>query len=274
MSLFAWLDNLSALQMGAAFAVGFLVAGSLGIFLLRPLARVWIHGRRNADDMVGFTLASFSTLYGILLGLLAVEAYQDFSTIQDAVSKEALSLSTLYRDFDGYPPPLRADLQNGLRDYARVAIDEHWMQRRNGAPPTGDGAHRLRALFDKLLTFKPTDKGEEIIHGESLRELNTVIELRRFRIASAGGGIPPVMWWVVGVGAALHILLIGLFDMEAHVHLILGGAVSLFLGLVIFLIVSLDSPFSGGAPIGPDPIQATLDGVMRPNERQGAGRAE
>lgn len=263
--MLAWLDDFSAPQVGAAFAIGFVMAGSLGIFLLRPLARVWIHGRRNANDMVGFTLASFSTLYGILLGLLAVEAYQDFSTVQDAVSKEALSLSTLYRDFDGYPQPLRADLQVRLRDYARVAIDEHWPQRRNGAAPTGDGAHRLRALFDKLLTFKPTEKSEEIIHGESLRELNTVIELRRFRIASVGGGIPPVMWWVVVGGAALHILLIGLFDMEAHVHMILGGAVSLFLGLVIFLIVSLDNPFNGGAPIGPDPIQAMLDGVMKSN---------
>jgi len=46
-----------------------------------------MHGRRNANEMIGLTLASFATLYGILLGLLAVEAYQDFSAVGDVVSK-------------------------------------------------------------------------------------------------------------------------------------------------------------------------------------------
>ncbi|KAF0122737.1 MAG: hypothetical protein FD148_2926 [Methylocystaceae bacterium] len=84
---------LSVTEMAALFCLGFLAATWLGVFLFRTLAHQWIHGRRNANEMIGLTLAAFSTLYGILLGLLAVEAYQDFSAVADVVSKEALTIA-------------------------------------------------------------------------------------------------------------------------------------------------------------------------------------
>ena len=99
--------HLSVMQMALLFCLGSLAVTWLGVFLFDRLAHGWIHGRRNANEMIGLTLASFSTLYGILLGLLAVEAYQDFSAVQDIVSKEALTIATLHRDFDGFPQPTR-----------------------------------------------------------------------------------------------------------------------------------------------------------------------
>jgi hypothetical protein len=48
---------------------------------------------------------------------------------------------------------------------------------------------------------------------------------------------------VVAIGAIISILLLAMLDMEVHVHLILGSAVSFFLGLVIFLIAAMDPEF-------------------------------
>jgi hypothetical protein len=81
-------------------------------------------------------------------------------------------------------------------------------------------------------------------------------------------GIPPVLWWVVAIGALLNIALIWMFDMEIHVHLILGGMLSLFLGIVIFLIAALDNPLRGAVSVGPDAFGIVYDQLMKPDDEQ------
>ena len=53
----------------------------------------------------------------------------------------------------------------------------------------------------------------------------------------------------------IALLLVAMLDMEIHVHLILGGAPSMFLGLVIFLIAAMDNPFRGEVSVTPDPFR-------------------
>jgi hypothetical protein len=54
--------------------------------------------------------------------------------------------------------------------------------------------------------------------------------------------------------------------MEIHVHLFLGAVVSLFLGLVIFLIAAMDHPFRGEVSVGPDAYEAIYDSLMKPTD--------
>ena len=61
-------------------------------------------------------------------------------------------------------------------------------------------------------------------------------------------------------------VLIAMLDMEIRVHLIFGGALSLFLGLVIFLIAAMDNPFRGEVSIGPEAFQTVYDTLMKPTE--------
>ncbi len=256
------LIGLSTWEMAAVICGGFVLATLLGLLLCRPYAKRWIHARRNANDMVGFTLASFATLYGILLGLLAVEAYQDFSTAKDTVSKNALTLTTLYQDLDGLPQGVRAALREELRDYAREALVTYWS---NDPPPPNAGASpRLRAALDKLLAFQPSSKGEEIVQAQGVQQVNALIEQRRMLIAAANDGIPTELWAVLTFGALLYMFLMCLLDMEAHVHLVLASATALFLGSVVFLITALDNPFHGGVTISAEPIRMALATLMRP----------
>jgi hypothetical protein len=77
-------------------------------------------------------------------------------------------------------------------------------------------------------------------------------------------GLPSVLWWVLAFGSLLSIMLIWLLDMEIHLHLILGGVLAGFLGIVIFLIAELDNPFRGEVSIGPDSISLVYDTLMAP----------
>jgi hypothetical protein len=69
---------------------------------------------------------------------------------------------------------------------------------------------------------------------------------------------------VVLMGGALNFLLFLLFDMRFMVHMLLGGIVAFFLGVMIFVIVAMDSPFRGEVSVGPDPLEALYDSMMKP----------
>ncbi|MBM3564209.1 MAG: DUF4239 domain-containing protein [Alphaproteobacteria bacterium] len=249
--------HLSIAQMAALFCLSALGLTWLGVFLFQRLIHSWIHGRRNANEMVGLTLAAFAALYGILLGLVAVEAYQDFSAVKDVVSKEASAIAALHKDFGGLPPPIRDELQEKLRAYAREAIDAV-----HPPPDVPQNPHSsspaLNALFALIMNFQPTLKSEEVIQTEAFGRLNALVEHRRYLIAAGEDGIPTELWWVVCLGGILLISLMWLFDMELHVHLILSSAMGLFLGSVVFLIAALDNPFNGGLTVGSGPLESVL----------------
>lgn len=260
--MFYWIYDYPSQYIGALFAAVFVGITCLWILVFRPIVRSWVHGKRSANDIVGIALSGFSVLYGLLLGLLAVAAYQNFSNVSDLVSKEAATILALYRDTQGYPQPIRDRLQAKLLEYARFAIEEGWADQRRGVVPTG-GTARVVAFFDDLIAFKPSEKSEEIVHSETLREFNTFVEVRRQRLANVTTGIPTVLWWVVAIGALLNITLIWLLDTDVRVHLLLGGILSLFLGVVIFLIAALDNPFRGDVSVGPDSIQVVYDDMIK-----------
>jgi lipid-A-disaccharide synthase-like uncharacterized protein len=261
--VFYWIYDYPSLNIGALFAVVFVAATWLLILFSHRFFHPWIHSEKRANDMVGFALSSFSVLYGLLVGLLAVAAYQNFSSVADNVTKEASSLGALYRDLRGYPEPTKGQLRDELRLYARNVIDKSWPLQQRGVVPTEE-SHLGSKFIDDLDAFEPSKKNEEILHAETLRQLNNFVELRRTRLANVTTGIPAVFWWVVAIGAVITIILLSTLDMEIHVHLFLGAVVSLFLGLVIFLIAAMDHPFRGQVSVGPDAYEAIYDSLMKP----------
>jgi hypothetical protein len=259
-----WIYDYPSWVIAVLFVTVFVAVTWSGIFLTRATVHSWIHREQRANEMVGFALSSFFVLFGLLLGLLAVATYQNYSTVSDIVDKEASSIGALHRDFSGYPQPARGQLQDRLREYARFTIEEGWPLQRKGIVPAG-GTERITSLFEVLAAFEPAKKSEEIFHAEALRQFNYLVEIRRARLANVTIGLPSVLWWVVAFGALMNIVLIWMQDMEIHVHLILGGILASILGVVIFLIAALDNPFRGSVSVGPDSIALVYETIMKQN---------
>ena len=261
--MFFWIYELPTWALGMILSVVFVGITWVGIVAFRVLVHKRLRSERRANDLIGVMLSSFSVIYGVLLGLIAIAAFQSYSTTEDTVSHEAASLSTLYHMASNYPPPARQALQQELTRYTLVTIKADWPLQKQGIAPTA-GSRRMVGLYATLLSFQPQGEAQVILHAAMLGELNHYVELRRQRLQSVGSGIPSVLWWVVFIGALLNILLIWLLDMELHVHLILGGVMSLFIGLVIFIIAAMDHPFRGTVSISADALRSVYDSLMKP----------
>lgn len=248
-----WIYNYPSWVIAVLFCSVTVALTWAGIFIARLTVHSWLHREKHTNDMVGFALSSYFVLFGLLLGLLSVATYQNYTDLGTLVDKEASSIGSLYRDFTAYPQPIRGQLQDRLREYARYTIVDGWPKMRHGIVPEG-GTVRINELFNVLVSFEPTKKSEAMFHTEAVEEFNNLIVLRRDRLASVSTGLPAVLWWVVTFGALGNIILIWLQDMQIHVHMILGGVLASILGLVIFSIAALDNPFRGNVSVGPDAI--------------------
>lgn len=260
--MFYWIYDHPTWQVGLLFGFTFLAISLGGLLLLRPTVSKWIHTDHRANEMVGLALASFSVLYGILLGLVAVGAYQNFSDVSGLVEKEAACLTSLYRDTTALPQPYKDELRADLRSYTRFTIDYGWPAQRQGHINNGS-TQRLTLFFNDLTAYNPTDRRGEVIFAETFRQFNELTELRRARLAEVTSGIPAVLWWVVAIGAFLNIVLIWLLDMEIHVHVILTAVLGLFLSVVIFLVAAMDHPFRGEVSVGPEPLELVYQTYMK-----------
>lgn len=146
-----------ALCISVVFGVCFAFAAAFLIAALKPFVRKRAEGESSINGLVEITLNGFSALYGILLGLLAVGAYENLNNMGDVVSKEASAISVLYRDFRGYPEPVRLKLEQGLRAYALHVVEKSFVQQANRQRPTGE-SDLIDAVFDTLISFEPGAK--------------------------------------------------------------------------------------------------------------------
>ena len=253
--------DLSTLEMVSLFTLVLVGSTWFGTIFLRPFVRTFIRREKGANDIVGYLLSAHGVYFGILLGLLALSAYENFAAADAVVADEAAKLATLYTDVSAYPQPLRGELQEVLRTYTNYVMNDGWEQQRRGVVPRGAAGHVAR-LHQKLIGFEPTTKGQEIIHAETLRQFNALIEARRKRHNAVLSGLPPILWYVVLIGVGINMLLIWLLEMKLLSHLFLGGVISFFLAALIALVASTEKPFRGETSISPESFQMVYDTLM------------
>ncbi|QDT68683.1 hypothetical protein MalM25_16070 [Planctomycetes bacterium MalM25] len=239
-------DSLYSLPISAlAILAAVLFVGSywVGCFLLRPVLRVFVRsGGAVQNDIIGTVLSSFGVLYGLLLSLIAVAAYQNLNEVETQVENEAASLLALYRDAGNFPQPQRDKLQGLLKDYCSLVIDEQWPVQRRGEIPRG--AHKiLGPIRTTLMRFEPSDGREERLVNLAIEHFELMTERSRHRVYATKQHLPSVMWYVVVIGTLINFILLWLFDMRLVTQLFLGGLLAFFLGALILLIAVLDRPY-------------------------------
>jgi hypothetical protein len=259
--VFSWIFDFPTWSMVLLFGVTAGALGLGGMFLVRPYFHKWIHGQDKTNEMVSLSMASFSVIYGILLGLVAIGVYANFAGTSDNVTREASTLAGLYSDTSGFSEPHRTILRTDLRAYAKDTIERDWPAQINGLVPTA-GTARMMAIQKDFESIHPTEKTEEIAYAEAFGQFERLVELRSNRLTTINQGIPTLLWWLLWIGAVLSIGLVWMLDMEAHIHGILTVVLSLFLGIVIFVIIDLDKPFRGDSIAGPGPYELVYRTLM------------
>jgi ABC-type multidrug transport system fused ATPase/permease subunit len=228
----------------------------LGLWLTRPWVRSF---RSHHNEIVGFFMGGVGITYAVLLAMIAVAAWSNYTIVEGMVAQEADVTSEIFRKLELFPHPCRDNLCVMLHDSTAAVVSTEWPAMQHG---NTDKRALLMAteLFDAVRSFTPESETERKLQSEVLDRLDTLHAVRRNRTQAGSNGLAPVLWLVVIAGALLNILLSYLFQIENHrLHQTLTAVFSLSLGIIVYLIASLDHPLWGEVSVSPEPLASVVE---------------
>lgn len=257
--MFDWLFDIPSLEFGLGSITLFasLSAGGLAV------SRRWIYQRfelsESSNETINGFFAGVGVIYGLLVGLVAVAAWDNYKSVDEIASRESAAIAALYRDVSTLEGPTKAELQGPLEDYLHYVIEVAWPGHQRGKTPRG-GSQILSHFHSVLAHYHPTSPEQEALHREALAAFNKLVEVRRTRLAAINSGIPDVFWVAILGGTLATILIAYFFHLaSAALHIGLVGIFGGFVGCLIFLIFAVDRPFRGEVSVQPDAYLLLLD---------------
>jgi len=254
-----------------------LVAVLLNVWLMSAvLLGLWIVRRHILPPMrLTYSDAYFAAvvaqsamlLFALIAALTAVGAWTRYSQVSDIVSGEATAITSVWRDLGGYPDAVREPARDILRGYTDQVIDGAWPKQRRGEIPH-EGVEWMDRLQARLLAFEPSTESQKIVHAETLRAFNELVQKRRQRLDAVQSGLPGVFWLMLLPGAVGCLGMALFFHVEsAALQTILLLGLAGFLAMVLFVIIALDRPFQGDLGIAPDSYILVRDHHMGKSAR-------
>lgn len=251
-----WLYQIPTFLLGVLIVGLFLLIAILGLWLTRG----WRRKQANVEnELANYYVATIAVMYGVLLGLIALASWESYSDVEAVVSREAIAAAGLYQTVEIYPPAERERMRQVMRQYVSHVVNEEWPAQRRGVIPNAH-VQLVRRIARDFSSFEPATAGQQAAYAESLDQLRELLTHRRMRLDAIDSNLPGVMWLVVLTGAVLILAVTFFFWSEASAfHVFLNAALATTLGLMIFMIFSLDRPLVGSVSVPPSAFQEVLE---------------
>ena len=229
------------------------VAGLVLVQRLVPPER-----REGQNDVAGFIFAVLGVAYAVVLAFVVIAVWQDYEAAQTNVESEAHELAGIYVLATQLPEPERTNVQELVRTYVRVVVEEEWpMMERGQTSPRADAlVHQLRS---EIQEFDPRTKGEQVLYESELTQSHDADDARRSRLLEVRKGIPGLLWVVLVLGGVITVSFTYLFGLRSNLaHALMVAALTLLICGILFTIGEFNNPFSGLVEIQPEAFKEVL----------------
>jgi hypothetical protein len=246
-----WLNDLSAVWL-ALVVLGFayVVAAAIYVAVL-ALAK----GRRaQAFKAVSpGMLPPMGLLFGLLVGFLAAQVWNDSDRAQLAVDREASALRSVDLLANAFPGTPEARMRTLIRRHIEEAVNQEWPAMQSGRATLMVVPVALADLLKLALRLTPRTEGQTTAQRQIVTSLQEALDARRERVIVSESGVNWVKWAGVILVAVLTLIAIAFVQSDNR----LTGALALWLfasaaACALVLIASQDRPFNGEFGVRPD----------------------
>lgn len=248
--------KIPSLILGLIVMGGFTTFSVLGLLIMR---RIVHHSKLKLHhDVADPILGALGAVYAVLLAFVVVNVWQSFDKANSNVQLEANYLADIYSNSEAFSPDFRQKVNVLLRQYQQAIINYEWKAVAKGeASPEAEKI--MRQIGSLYTTYQPRNPTEQSFFDESVRKLNSFRELRRQRLMDSRTGVHPLLWCVLIIGAFSVISFTFLFGAEnVKAQIVMGILLSLTISLILYTILLLDFPFTGGISISVEPFKQVL----------------
>lgn len=251
-----FLNNLPNLPLAVAIlAISALVGVAMVQLARRVLDPHMLHGH---NDLIGFIYQMVGVVYAVMLAFAVFIVWDQFERTSTAVEQEANTLVSLYDLARAMPEPASGELKADVLNYARVVAHAEWDQMALGRS-SDDSVNALSRLTRLERDFDPVTNRDTVLYDQSVQHIEELNSFRRLRLQASRGQIPPPMWVLLIGGGIFTVGFTALFGADnARLHTLLTALLAAALGFTLFIILALDTPYTGSFKITPDPFENAL----------------
>jgi hypothetical protein len=231
----------------------FSITGVVCTWLFRR--HVTINPLRSHNEVVGYIFATVGGFYGLLLGFVVFLVWDSLDNAQVNSSKEGSIARALYRDIRYYPQPEKvAQLRTAYVTYVESVVNKEYPAMEAMQPVTASNRINFNDVFKQMVKLD-----RDAYFSEMFQRLNELAVNRSLRFLDASSSIPLEIWMPLLLGGGIILFFAVLVDVESkRLHITVNGFLGAFMGLVIYIIVILDHPFTGKLKIEPDEYKTIL----------------
>ncbi|NDB67997.1 MAG: DUF4239 domain-containing protein [Methylocystaceae bacterium] len=214
--------------------------------------------RRESNDIVGFVYAVIGVVYAVLIGAVAIGAWENFKKASETVVRENNIAANIYKLANNFDKADREKISDSMFGYMKLVIEEEWPQMQAGILPTTGAWVPLNNLISNLSSFNVESNKDSVLFSELVSQLDQLNNVRRERIFMSGESIHPSLYLMIIAGAFICIAGCLLFGgIQPYSHLPVTILLSFMIGLLLSTIFALDRPFRGGLAISAHPFELT-----------------
>jgi len=225
------------------------------LFVRRNVSTEWLERHR---ELASYYFLTVGTIYAVLIAFAIYIVWMGFKDAATNLEHEATEVADLSRLSTAMPEEHRRAITLALMEYLKAVVDDEF-------PAMAQGRDSERAwtaatrLWNAYGSLQVNDLRLQSYLSESLKHLTQLSDLRRTRLFTSHGTTPWVLWVLLTVGG---VLLIGFSYFVGHESVTMHAAMTACLTAVIafcmFLILSLDRPYSGIVKVTPQCFEVEL----------------
>ena len=217
--------------------------------------------RRQSNELIALALSVTAVIYAVPLALIAGEAWSDFTEARAAAAREAGAVARTAQLASVLHPEAANAIRAVLADYAAAVIELEWPEMTQGAHPRA-AAPLLTDLHRQIAAQAGRDVTDDA-NARLLRQLDDLGAARAGRILAVQEGLIGAIWWLIGVGGTITLMLCAVYACDdMAMQRVLCAIVSLGIMSVVLLIVATDRPFHGVPRVPPDAMRDILENEL------------
>ncbi len=203
---------------------------------------------RDLKDEIGGLFRVVGMLVSLMLSLAFGEVIVELVQIKNAVEREVVAIKDVYKNLEMFDIEGTREIQATLIDYTQSVIDDDWPALANDS--LGQRTTALeRQLAEAVIRLKPASPIQEKLWSVIIADVDTMSDFRMTRLDNALAE-PPVYVFVIIFGFVVTMACFGAYYPQAPV-IALVFLYTIFVGLVLFLILTLSDPFQGDIGVSP-----------------------
>jgi hypothetical protein len=232
------------------------IAAMYGPALIRR--RVALERLTINNEIAGFKFATVGVLYAVLVAFAIVMVWERFADAESAVAQEAGAATALYRLASGEDAEA-VQLRGALNNYLTLAIERDWPQMALEGR-SREVTSSLDVVYATAVRFAQSGSRPTAVLFAMFNQLDALTQARRSRLHLASGIVPSMLWVVLTLGGALTVSFTFFFGTKnLRAQIMMTGILSVVVFMSLFVIVSINHPFTGPVHVDSEPLRSVLE---------------